>query len=168
MDNFDLINFKENEDDGFPPPDPELDKPIPFDDSDSAPKPVSRKPLSMGAGAGEKQPTPPERAVAPVAPVKPVKPAQRPAANTGERPAANTGDRPAARAATSAVVPGERISGLKTFFTKLHPGALVYLDEQVTEWLKANPDIQIKRTNSSVGDVMSKKTEPNLILSVWY
>lgn len=160
MDNFDLINFKENEDDGFPPPDPELDKPIPFDDSDSAPKPVSRKPLSMGAGAGAKTPTPPVRAVAPAAPVQPVKPAQRPAAKAG--------DRPAARAATAAVVPGERISGLKTFFTKLHPGALVFLDEQVTEWLKAHPDIQIKRTNSSVGDVMSKKTEPNLILSVWY
>lgn len=155
MDNFDLINFKENEDDGFPPPDPELDKPIPFDDSDSAPKPVSRKPLSMGAGAGAKTPTPPERAVAPAAPVQPVQPV---------KPA----QRPAARAATTAVVPGERISGLKTFFTKLHPGALIFLDEQVTEWLKANPDIQIKRTNSSVGDVMSKKTEPNLILSVWY
>ena len=160
MDNFDLINFKENEDEGFPPPDPEVDKPIPFDDSDSAPKPVSRKPLSMGAGASAKQPTPPERAVVPAAPVQPVKPAQRPVAKTG--------DRPAARAATSAVDPGERITGLKTFFTKLHPGALVFLDEQVTEWLKAHPDIQIKRVNSSVGEVMSKKTEPNLILNIWY
>ncbi len=68
----------------------------------------------------------------------------------------------------AALVPEARISGLKTFFTKLHPGALVFLDEQVTEWLKAHPDVQIKRTNVSVGEVMSKKTEPNIIINVWY
>ena len=158
MDNFDLINFKENNgEDAFPPPDPEADKPIPFDDSDSVPKPVSRKPLSMGAGVSAKKPTAPERAVVPPAPVKPA-----------QRPAAKTGDRPAAPAATSAVAPEERISGLKTFFTKLHPGALIFLDEQVTEWLKAHPDVQIKRTNVSVGEVMAKKTEPNIIIYVWY
>ena len=159
MDNFDLINFKENGEGAFPPPDPEADKPIPFDDSDSAPRPVSRKPLSMGAGGAAKEPAPPERAVAPPPPA-PVKPARRPPAKTG--------DRPAARAATSAVVPEARISGLKTFFTKLHPGALVFLDEQVTEWLKAHPDVQIKRTNVSVGEVMAKKTEPNIIMNIWY
>ena len=157
MDNFDLINFKEDGEDAFPPPDPEADKPIPFDDSDSVPKPVSRQPLSMGAGVSAKQPTAPETAVVPPAPVKPA-----------QRPAVKTGDRPATHPATSAVAPEERISGLKTFFTKLHPGALVFLDEQVTEWLKAHPDVQIKRTNVSVGEVMSKKTEPNIILSVWY
>ena len=157
MDNFDLINFKENGEDAFPPPDPEADKLIPFDDSESAPKPVSRKPLSMGAGASAKMPAPPEKAVVPPAPVKPA-----------QRLAAKTDDRPAAPAAPSAVVPEERISGLKTFFTKLHPGALIFLDEQVTEWLKAHPDVQIKRTNVSVGEVMAKKTEPNIIINVWY
>ena len=62
----------------------------------------------------------------------------------------------------------ERITGCKTFFTKLHGGAIDFLNEQITEWLAANPNIVIKRTNSVVGDVAAKKTEPNLIITVWY
>ncbi|MHA2315336.1 MAG: hypothetical protein ACXACF_08690 [Candidatus Hermodarchaeia archaeon] len=66
------------------------------------------------------------------------------------------------------VVSTERITGVKTFFTKLHPGALNFLDEQITKWLKENPDVKIKRTNIITGEVQAKKTEPNIIISVWY
>ena len=62
----------------------------------------------------------------------------------------------------------ERIIGVKTFFTKLHPGALNFLDEQITKWLKENPDIKIKRTNIVTGEIQAKKTEPNIIMTVWY
>ena len=63
---------------------------------------------------------------------------------------------------------GERITGVRTFFTKLHPGAINFLDEQITEWLKKNPDITIKRTNVTVGEIQAKKTEPNILITVWY
>ena len=63
---------------------------------------------------------------------------------------------------------GDRISGCKTFFTKLHAGAIEFLDEQITNWLRDNPEIVIKSTNVSVGEVAAKKTEPNILVVVWY
>jgi hypothetical protein len=59
-------------------------------------------------------------------------------------------------------------TGVKTFFTKLHTGAIDFLDEQITNWLKQNPGIIIKQTNTTVGEVQGKKTEPNIIITVWY
>ena len=61
-----------------------------------------------------------------------------------------------------------RIEGVKTFFTKLHPGAIEFLDEQITRWLSDNPQVDIKRTNVAVGEVQAKKTEPNILITVWY
>jgi len=66
------------------------------------------------------------------------------------------------------VVSTDRIVGVKTFFTKLHPGAINFLDEQITKWLKENPGVTIKRTNIVTGQIQAKKTEPNIIISIWY
>jgi hypothetical protein len=65
-------------------------------------------------------------------------------------------------------VPANRITGVKTFFTKLHPGAMEFLDEQITNWLKENPGVAIRLTNTTTGEVQAKKTEPNIIITVWY
>jgi len=82
---------------------------------------------------------------------------------------------PAGRAA--APVPGksaeiassaERITGVKTFFTKLHAGAIDFLNGQITKWLHDNPGVVIKRTNTVVGEIQAKKTEPNIIITIWY
>jgi hypothetical protein len=62
----------------------------------------------------------------------------------------------------------ERITGAKTFFTKLHPGAIEFLDEQITNWLRNNPGLVVRRTNVTTGEVQAKKTEPNIIITVWY
>ena len=62
----------------------------------------------------------------------------------------------------------DRITGVKTFFTKLHPGAMNFLDEQISRWLADNPGIRIKHTNVTTGEVQAKKTEPNIIITVWY
>lgn len=66
------------------------------------------------------------------------------------------------------VVSGDRITGVKTFFTKLHPGAINFLDEQITNWLAQNPEVIIKRTNIVTGEIQAKKTDPNIIITVWY
>jgi len=76
--------------------------------------------------------------------------------------------KPAAKKPTVKSASSDRIEGVKTFFTKLHPGALNFLDEQITRWLNENPDIQVKRTNITTGEVQAKKTEPNIIITVWY
>ncbi|MFC1676235.1 hypothetical protein ACFL3G_04115 [Planctomycetota bacterium] len=62
----------------------------------------------------------------------------------------------------------DRITGIKTFFTKLHVGSIDFLDEQINNWLKANPDVVIKHTNATTGMLVGKKTEHNIIITVWY
>lgn len=125
----------------------DLDKPIPLDDLDKpipldippAGKPgVSHAPLDLGG---------PPTAAPPPKTQMPQQAAKKPAAK---------------------IASGDRMTGVRTFFTKLHPGALNFLDEQISNWLKENPGISIKHTNTTVGEVQSKKTEPNIIISVWY
>jgi hypothetical protein len=76
--------------------------------------------------------------------------------------------KPVVRKAAGAITSSDRITGMKTFFTKLHPGAMDFLDEQINKWLKDNPGIVIKQTNTTTGEVQGKKTEPSIIITVWY
>jgi len=62
----------------------------------------------------------------------------------------------------------DRTTGMKTFFAKLHVGSMEFVDEQVSSWLKENPGVVVKQTNTTTGMVVSKVTEPNLIVTVWY
>ena len=140
-----------------PPGNDDIDKPIPFDDgSDDKPislgdnaaggsPGVSRAPLNLGGGGQASTPAP-----------KPT-PAPRPQAS-----------RPVAKKPTATAGPSRRIAGCKTFFTKLHPGAIEFLDDQITSWLKENPDVCIRLTNTTTGEVQAKKTEPNILITVWY
>ena len=74
----------------------------------------------------------------------------------------------AAKKPAEKINPAERITGVRTFFTKLHAGAIEFLDEVIAKWLKDNPNISIKRTNIVTGEIQGKKTEPNIIITVWY
>jgi hypothetical protein len=156
MDTYDLLN-SDGQNGQIPAPEREQDKPIPFDDSDppASAASVSRKPLTMGTN-GSPRPQPAARP-APVAQKRPVPRPVSPQAGAVSKQV-----KKAVHAGSS------RITGLKTFYTKLHPGALDFIDEQIAEWLKANPTVSIKSTNVTVGDVQSKKTEANIIISIWY
>jgi hypothetical protein len=123
------------------PPAPEVnEEPIPFDDSDGKDSSdVSHAPLTLGPEPVEIPETKPSiQAAAP-------EPAQ-------QKTAPSAG----------------RITACKTFFTKLHPGAIEFLDGQIAEWIKKNPAVVIKSTDSTVGEVQAKKTEQNLIITIWY
>ncbi len=76
--------------------------------------------------------------------------------------------KPVAKKSAEKITSTDRIAGVKTFFTKLHPGAMNFLDEQITTWLKNNPGVTVKRTNTVTGQVQAKKTEPNIVITVWY
>ena len=133
----------------------DVDKPIPFDDSDkpiplgNAPTVgspnVSRAPLNLGGGGKG----PVAQAAAPAPRAASPTPVRRAAVDPG-------------------LSGGQRITGVKTFFTKLHPGALEFMDEQMNGWLKEHPEVCIKHTNVTTGEVQAKKTEPNIIITVWY
>lgn len=120
--------------------------PIPIND-DAGIKSVSHAPLDLGGASPVPQPAPPPKPV-----VKPAPPPITAAMAKSTPKPLNT----------------PRIEGVKTFFTKLHPGAIEFLDEQITRWLCENPHIDIKLTNVAVGEVQSKKTEPNILITVWY
>jgi hypothetical protein len=107
---------------------------------------VSRAPLNLGGGVNT-----PAAPVAPKAPVlnKPLPP--KPAAPVGV-----------------GIATGGRITACKTFFTKLHPGAMHFLDEQIAKWLTENPSIVVKLVNVIQGEITEKKIEPNIVIVVWY
>lgn len=125
------------------------DQPIPLGNGPAKDSPgVSRAPLNLGGGGGQPAPAP---KVAPKPKPKIVVPTS--GARKEEAPVSSSGD---------------RITGVKTFFTKLHPGALEFLDEQIGRWLEKNPQVHIRHTNVVCGDIQAKKTEPNIIITVWY
>ena len=114
-------------------------EPIPWDDANAG---VSHSPLNLG-GSRPSAPTP---APTPVPVTSP----------TIKKVSAKMFSSP------------DRTTGMKTFFAKLHVGSMEFVDEQVSSWLKENPGIVIKHTNTTTGMVVSKVTEPNLIITVWY
>ena len=130
------------------PPKPSRNDPLPFDDSDDkihAPSGSASKykPLHLGASSTE---TPSEK--------REIKlPTSRSKISVEQ---VSSSDDP------------NHITGIKTFYTKLHAGGIDYIDEVINKWLKANPDVRIKRTNTVTGEVQGKKTEPNIIVTVWY
>ncbi|HPC96250.1 MAG TPA: hypothetical protein PLU87_14990 [Sedimentisphaerales bacterium] len=143
-----------------------VEKPIPFDNAEKATPPgspapaapgVSRAPLNLGGAAKPAAAAPATTAAAPTAATT-AAPAPRPAAPVPVR-------RPAPEVPTPS---GGRITAVKTFFTKLHPGALEFMDEQIGAWLKEHPEVHIKHTNITTGEVQAKKTEPNIIITLWY
>jgi hypothetical protein len=140
MDNFDITNADSGDAGESTPADDKLDKPIPFGD-DAGDSGVSHTPLNLG-GAGTTK-------------------------ASAEK--AGPSAKPLAKASTEDVsFSSERITGVKTFFIKLHAGSINFLDEQITNWLKENPGVTIKRTNTVTGEIKSKQTEPNIIVTVWY
>jgi hypothetical protein len=155
MDNPDTGNANGNND---------LDKPIPLDGGSPAPAKedsangpaVSRAPLNLGGPAASgARPSP--------APPRPM-----PLAAASARPRVQAPQAPVRRPVAAAPAATGRIANCKTFFTKLHPGAVEFLDEQICGWLHDNPNVVIKHTNVVVGEVQAKKTEPNILITVWY
>jgi len=158
--------------------------PIPFD-SVAEPKGVSHAPLNLGGpGAAPAQqgiapkpgasgaPAPQTAAPKPGASGAPApqSAAPRPVAKPAAGPTAVAAKPVPVRLVSPAApaVPASRITGVRTFFTKLHPGAISFLDEQISRWLTENPNIVVKQINVAVGEVEAKKTEPNIIITVWF
>ncbi len=117
------------------------DEPVSFDTKEGGGASISHSPLNLGGPAAVEVPE--------------VKVAAQMTKPVEQKPIEKT-------------TAGERVTGVKTFFTKLHGGALAFLDEQIAKWLKGNPDISIKQTNTTVGELQGKKIEPNIIITVWY
>jgi hypothetical protein len=130
---------------------------------------VSHTPLNLGGAPTAAPAAPPHPTAAPAAPhpAAPA-PATHPPAATGPGVPSPAVIKKPTPVSPPVVAASARTTGIKTFFTKLHPGAINFLDEQITKWLKENPTVVIKHTNVTTGDIVDKKTEPNLLITIWY
>jgi len=140
MEDFDIINMNNNDE----------SEPLKIDGIESSGAEISHSPLNLGNSSGSAKP---EVATGQAKSLKPMNDPIRTPAATGTGELASWPD---------------RITGMKTFFTKLHAGAIDFLEGQICDWLKNNPGITVKKTNVITGDVVGKKIEPNIIIVVWY
>lgn len=56
---------------------------------------------------------------------------------------------------------------VKSFHCKLTGDSLEFLDNQINEWLDANPEYEVKMVTTSVGEWTGKTKEPCLVVNVW-
>jgi len=42
------------------------------------------------------------------------------------------------------------------------------MDDQISAWLKENPGVVIKSTTAVTGEIVDKKTEPSILITIWY
>lgn len=64
-------------------------------------------------------------------------------------------------------VTGSGAIHVKTFVTKLRLDAIEHLDEQINNWLDNHPEYEVKFVSQTVGDLVGKRTEAALFVSVW-
>jgi hypothetical protein len=57
---------------------------------------------------------------------------------------------------------------VRTFHSKLTPGALAHMDDLINEWIDSNPGIFIKHVNTTVGPFEAKHVEQHLIVTIFY
>ncbi len=63
---------------------------------------------------------------------------------------------------------GAGATRIKVFHTKMNDGAVEFMCQSINEWVDANPEVEIKTVQTTVGVWEGKHPEPHLILTVWY
>ena len=56
----------------------------------------------------------------------------------------------------------------KTFHAKLNDASLSHLGDQISEWVDAQDDVEIKFASTVVGVVEGKHPDPHLIVTIFY
>ena len=64
-------------------------------------------------------------------------------------------------------VTGQGAIHVKTFVTKLRLDAIEHMDDQINSWLDNHPEYEVKFVSTSIGELVSKRTEAALFVSVW-
>ena len=64
-------------------------------------------------------------------------------------------------------VTGKGAIHVKTFHAKITADALIYMDEQINDWLDSHPEFEVKFSTTTVGILSGKLKEPALMCQVW-
>ncbi|KPK75165.1 MAG: hypothetical protein AMJ79_12385 [Phycisphaerae bacterium SM23_30] len=65
-------------------------------------------------------------------------------------------------------VTGTGATRVKTFHVRLSETAMMSLDDHINEWLDDTPGAEVKFCNTAVGLFEAKRSEPHLIMNIWY
>ena len=64
--------------------------------------------------------------------------------------------------------PGTGAIHVKSFHSKMNDDSLIYMDQQINEWLDAHPQYEVKLVTSSVGELQGKMgKEVHMVVQVW-
>ncbi|MCX5689502.1 MAG: hypothetical protein NTV94_06905 [Planctomycetota bacterium] len=64
--------------------------------------------------------------------------------------------------------PGTGAIHVKSFHSKMNDDSLIYMDQQINEWLDAHPQYEVKLVTSSVGELLGKMgKEVHMVVQVW-
>jgi len=64
-------------------------------------------------------------------------------------------------------LPGTGAVRCRLFHSKIAPVPLEHMEEQINDWLDGE-QIEVKHVGHVIGTMEGKRTEPNLIVMVWY
>ena len=64
-------------------------------------------------------------------------------------------------------IPGTGATRCRVFHSKITVGAIDHMVSQINEWLDGS-EAEVKHVTQVVGVMEGKKSEPNVILTVWY
>ena len=62
---------------------------------------------------------------------------------------------------------GSGATRCKTFHAALSESSIEYMDDNIDEWIDKHPGVEVKFTNTVIAP-MGKRSEPHLIVTVWY
>ena len=65
-------------------------------------------------------------------------------------------------------VTGTGATRVKTFHVRLSETAMMSLDDHINGWLDDTPGAEVKFCNTAVGLFEAKRSEPHLIMNIWY
>ena len=65
-------------------------------------------------------------------------------------------------------VTGQGATRVRTFHAKIQAESIEFMDDAINLWLDEHPEVEVKFATSTVGTMMGKFPEPNLILNIWY
>jgi len=63
---------------------------------------------------------------------------------------------------------GTGATRVKIFHSKMNDGAVDFMIQMINEWIDANPDVEVKNVQTTVGTWEGKHPEPHLIITLLY
>jgi hypothetical protein len=65
-------------------------------------------------------------------------------------------------------VTGQGATRVKSFHAKIQAESIEFMDDAINLWLDEHPEVEVKFATTTVGTMVGKFPEPNIIINIWY